>query len=384
MLPNPPLAIYVHFPWCVQKCPYCDFNSHALRPSGLAEPQYIAALERDLAWQARWVDGRSISSIFLGGGTPSLFSPATIGQVLKSIRNHFAVQIDVEITLEANPGTVERGRFAGYAAAGVNRVSLGAQSFASKSLKTLGRIHDAAETVQAAQEVRAAGITNFNIDLMYGLPQQTADAALYDIEQALALQPSHLSHYQLTLEPGTVFAANPPPLPDEDTIADMLERCRLRLQHAGYPQYEISAYAKKESRCLHNLNYWQFGDYLGIGAGAHGKLTSGDQVLRTVQPREPRRYLSSEPELLQLQPVAKSQLPFEFMLNALRLSDGFKSELFVSRTGIEWPAVASLIQSLTERGLMTCVADFYRPTEVGFQFLNQLLLDFLPEKTLSK
>ena len=272
VLETPPLALYVHFPWCVRKCPYCDFNSYTLHGE-LDEQRYVEALQRDLETQAPEADGREVSSIFFGGGTPSLFSPRAMALLLESARRHLKLAADLEVTLEANPGTIERGRFAEYRAAGINRVSLGAQSFDDARLAALGRIHSADETRRAAAELHAAGIDNFNIDLMYGLPGQDAGGALRDLEAALALGPGHLSHYQLTIEAGTVFAGRPPALPDDETTDQMLDACQGSLAQAGFSRYEISAYAAPGRRCRHNLNYWSFGDYLGLGAGAHGKLT---------------------------------------------------------------------------------------------------------------
>jgi oxygen-independent coproporphyrinogen-3 oxidase len=290
-LRNPPLALYVHFPWCVRKCPYCDFNSYTLNGE-LAQEPYLERLARDIEAQAPQVAGREIVSVFLGGGTPSLFSPDAIARVLRTAGRHLTLSTQVEVTLEANPGTIERGRFAAYRDAGVTRVSLGAQTFDAATLERLGRIHSPDETRRAAAELHAAGLTNFNLDLMYALPGQDLAGARADVAEALALAPAHLSHYQLTLEPGTVFAARPPALPDEDVAAAMLLACGEGLQAAGFAQYEVSAYARAGRQCQHNLNYWNFGDYLGVGAGAHGKLTFADrgQIVRTLQPREPRRY----------------------------------------------------------------------------------------------
>src|SRR5215207_479978 len=303
-LSTPSLALYVHFPWCIRKCPYCDFNSHTLRGE-LPQDRYIEALERDIEAQADHVRGRRLVSVFLGGGTPSLFDPAAIARVLAAARRNFAIAEALEVTLEANPGTIERGRFEEYAAAGVNRVSLGAQSFDARALQALGRIHSPGDTIRAAEELHAAEIPNFNLDLMYALPGQTVADALVDIEQALVLAPAHLSHYQLTVEPGTVFAASPPPLPGDDAAAAMLAECRDRLSAAGFVQYEVSAYARSEQQCRHNLNYWSFGDYLGVGAGAHGKITFAHTglIVRTTQLREPRRYLTADPRLLEHKPV---------------------------------------------------------------------------------
>ncbi len=381
MLDTPPLALYVHFPWCVRKCPYCDFNSYTLHGE-LEEQRYIEALQRDLAAQAPEAAGREVSSIFLGGGTPSLFSPDGIGRLLDSARGQLALALDLEVTLEANPGTIERGRFAEYRAAGVNRVSLGAQSFDDARLETLGRIHSAEETRRAAAELHAAGLGNFNIDLMYGLPGQDVGAARRDAEEALALRPAHLSHYQLTIEAGTVYAGRPPALPDDDASDAMLDACRERLESMGYAQYEVSAYAAAGRRCRHNLNYWSFGDYLGIGAGAHGKLTlpGAGQVVRTTQVREPRRYLSAAGRgTFTRTPVPARELPFEFMLNALRLLDGFEARNFTGRTGLSWQAVAATMTDLVAEGLIVAAGTCYRASPRGLRFLNDVLLRFVTE-----
>ena len=376
----PPLSLYVHFPWCVAKCPYCDFNSHALRDA-LPESQYLEALERDLAFQSVQVGTRSILSVFLGGGTPSLFSADAVARVLAAARRHLNIAADAEVTLEANPGTVERGRFAEYRAAGINRVSLGGQSFDARQLQALGRIHSPLETQRAAAELHACGLANFNIDLMYALPGQDVAAALSDIEQALALAPAHLSHYQLTIEAGTALAANPPALPSDDGAAQILEACQRRLSAAHFARYEISAYARAGFECRHNLNYWRFGDYLGVGAGAHGKISLGMDagIVRTVQWREPRRYMSAAPVAQSRCRVAARDLPFEFMLNALRLVEGFEIESFGARTGLPWGTVADKIARLVRRGLIETSDRRCRPTAQGLSFLNDALLAFLPE-----
>jgi len=387
----PPLALYVHFPWCVSKCPYCDFNSHAVQGE-LPAVRYLAALEADLEIQAPLVAGRPIVSVFFGGGTPSLFAPEAIARVLGAAHRRLAFAADAEITLEANPGTIERGRFAGYRAAGVNRVSLGAQSFDPATLKTLGRIHSPDETRAAAEELHAAGLDNFNLDLMYALPGQSVEAALADVDAALALAPAHLSHYQLTLEPGTLFAARPPALPDDDAAHAMLRACLERLDARGYARYEVSAYAREGRRCRHNLNYWQFGDYLGVGAGAHGKLTaaraadadadasvSALQVTRTTRLREPRRYMAAAGEAPAARVVADEELPFEFLMNALRLRDGFPRGLFSARTGLPWARIEPAIERLVARGLLEIDAAACRPTPRGLDFLNEVLVEFLPE-----
>ncbi len=379
-LTTPPLSLYVHMPWCVRKCPYCDFNSYTLRET-LPELQYVAALERDFEAQAQDARGRPIVSIFFGGGTPSLFPPDAIGRVLEAARRHLSVAPDCEITLEANPGTVERGRFTGYREAGVNRVSLGAQSFDARQLEALGRIHSPGETTRAAEELHAAGLPNFNLDLMYALPGQDVAAAARDMEQALALGPAHLSHYQLTLEPGTQFAANPPSLPGDDVAAEMLVACHERLANAGFSQYEVSAYSKAGHQCRHNLNYWTFGDYVGTGAGAHGKLTFADrgEIVRTTQQREPRRYLAGSPNAMARKRVAAADLPFEFMMNALRLVEGFSPLVFTERTGLDWASVQPKIGGLVARGLLVTDEGICKPTGLGLRFLNEMLVSLLPE-----
>ena len=376
----PPLALYVHFPWCVRKCPYCDFNSYTLHGE-LTEGAYVERLLRDLGAQAALVSGREVVSVFLGGGTPSLFSPSAIGRVLDAAHRHLRLAGDCEVTLEANPGTIERGRFAEYRAAGVTRVSLGAQSFDAQRLARLGRIHSPQETRVAAAELHAAGLTNFNLDLMYALPGQDVPGALHDVGEALALAPAHLSHYQLTLEPGTVFAADPPTLPDEDEAAAMLEACGERLAQAGLAQYEVSAYARPGRQCRHNLNYWTFGDYLGVGAGAHGKLTClpRGEIMRTVQPREPRRYLAAPDDSATRRVVARTELAFEFMLNALRLTAGFELTAFEECTGLGATELAAPAAPLIERGLLLRTPRGYRASSLGLRFLNDLLLEFLPE-----
>ena len=380
MLAHPPLSLYLHFPWCVRKCPYCDFNSYTLHGE-LAEDRYIDAIERDIESQAPDVSGREITSIFMGGGTPSLFSPNAIARVLDATRRYLVVAPDAEVTMEANPGTIERGKFAEYRAAGVNRVSLGAQSFNAQRLETLGRIHSPQETRRAAEELHTAGIENFNLDLMYALPGQDVTEALHDVEAAIALAPTHLSHYQLTLEAGTVFAAQPPQLPADDIAAEMLAACGERLAAAGFAQYEVSGYAQPGRQCRHNLNYWTFGDYLGVGAGAHGKLTfAPDTIVRTVQPREPRRYLAATPAAaLTRKNVPTADLPFEFMLNALRLVEGFEAATFVERTGVEWEEIAPKVDALIKRKLLIVQGTRLIPTVTGLRFLNDMLLSFLAE-----
>ena len=382
-LAAPPLSLYVHFPWCVRKCPYCDFNSYALHGE-LAEEAYVERLTRDLQAQGTQAGARTVRTVFFGGGTPSLLAPRAIERVLQAARRHLALAPDAEVTLEANPGTIERGAFGEYRAAGVTRVSLGAQSFDAGRLEALGRIHSPAETRRAAEELHAAGLANFNLDLMYALPGQNVAAALMDVDEALALAPAHVSHYQLTLEPGTVFAARPPRLPDEDAAAQMLAECAERLEGAGYAHYEVSAYARPGAQCRHNLNYWSFGDYLGVGAGAHGKLTDAErgEVVRTTQPREPRRYLAAGAAELTRRVIPPRELPFEFMLNALRLCAGFTLQAFSERTGLPAQAIAAPLQAALQRGLLLGTDAGYRPSELGLRFLNEALLLFMAEKVL--
>ena len=379
-LSTPPLSLYVHFPWCVRKCPYCDFNSYTLHGE-LDQRRYVEALERDLEAQAAGLGAREVVSIFFGGGTPSLFSPDSIGRVLAAARRHLKLAPDAEVTMEANPGAIERGKFGEYRAAGLTRVSLGAQSFDSERLKVLGRIHSPDETRRAAGELHAAGLSNFNLDLMYALPGQDVEGAVRDVEEALALTPAHLSHYQLTIEAGTVFAGQPPPLPEDDVADDMLAECSSRMASAGFERYEVSAYARSGRQCRHNLNYWSFGDYLGVGAGAHGKVTfpENGSIVRTLQLREPRRYLASVPAVVSRNPVPDRELPFEFMLNALRLVEGFDEVLFIERTGLDWGAVAAKAQSLVTRDLLERTGARWRPTPQGLRFLNELLLIFVSE-----
>jgi oxygen-independent coproporphyrinogen-3 oxidase len=381
----PPLSLYLHFPWCVRKCPYCDFNSYTLHGE-LGEGQYLDALERDLDVQAREVAGREVISLFMGGGTPSLFSPVGIGRAIEIARRHLLLATDVEVTMEANPGTIERKRFQDYRAAGVNRVSLGAQSFDSAQLAALGRIHSSDETRRAANELHEAGLSNFNLDLMYALPGQDVAGAIRDVEEALRLDPAHVSHYQLTIEAGTVFAGKPPQLPEDDVAAEMLAACRDRLAESGFRQYEISAYARAGRQCRHNLNYWQFGDYVGIGAGAHGKITypgaashGALTIVRTQQTREPRRYLADPVGHLVRKPIEPRELPFEFMLNALRLVDGFEVGWFRERTDLEWSQIASVVSQLQARGLLIREGGVCRASPLGLRFLNDLLLSFLAE-----
>ena len=375
----PPLALYVHLPWCVRKCPYCDFNSHAM-PQNMPQREYIEALIEDLDHDLTKVRDRTLISIFFGGGTPSLFSPEEIGLLLEAVRARFVVSDELEVTLEANPGTIEHGRFAGYREAGVTRVSLGVQSFNEQQLKTLGRIHGAGDVHRAVDELRRAGLDNFNLDLMYGLPQQSIEEALQDLRSAIELQPAHISHYQLTLEPGTVFYHRPPPLPDDDASWQMQIESQALLDRFGYSQYEISAYAQAGRQCRHNLNYWQFGDYLGIGAGAHGKLTVQDGIQRTARCKQPREYLSraGADRIVEHRGLSGTELPFEFMLNALRLRGGVPASLFQARTGLALDVMESQLTAARAKGLLADTPERLAATELGLQFLNDLQAIFLP------
>ena len=379
-----PLSLYVHVPWCVQKCPYCDFNSHGLR-GGLPEADYVAALIADLEAALPLVWGRRVVSVFFGGGTPSLLSGEAVDTLLAAIRARLPLVYGAEITLEANPGTAESGKFAAFRAAGVNRLSLGIQSFNPAHLKALGRIHDAQEACRAI-ELAARHFDSFNLDLMYGLPQQTMTQALADLEQALTFAPSHLSCYQLTLEPNTAFAAAPPALPDPDRCADMQEAIEARLADAGYTHYETSAFAQPGKQCRHNRNYWTFGDYLGIGAGAHSKLTvptpDGRRILRQMRWKLPKQYLAQVAAGRPVQDefdVAAEELPFEFMMNALRLNQGFETTLFAERTGLPLEGIENTLRQAEQDGLIERTPGCIAPTRHGQRFLNRLLERFLAD-----
>ncbi|MBV8465411.1 MAG: oxygen-independent coproporphyrinogen III oxidase-like protein [Burkholderiales bacterium] len=375
----PPLSLYIHFPWCVRKCPYCDFNSHEAK-TGFDEAGYIQALLTDLEHSLPLIWGRPVHTIFMGGGTPSLFSPEAMDTLLAGIRARVKLLPDAEITLEANPGTVEADKFAGYRAAGINRLSIGIQSFNPAHLKAIGRIHDADEAKRAATLARDTFDT-FNLDLMFALPGQTVEEALADVETALSFAPTHLSCYHLTLEPNTYFYRYPPALPDDDTAAEMQERIAKRLADAGFTHYETSAYAKPGHAAEHNLNYWRFGDYLGIGAGAHGKLSFHDRIIRQQKYKQPAAYLKAiaAGNANQLdEPIAHSDLGFEFMLNALRLAEGFEVTLFSERTGLPLNVIEMPLHEAERLGLIE--RDFRRiaPSERGRRYQNQLLQLFLP------
>ncbi len=378
----PPLSLYIHLPWCVKKCPYCDFNSHA-SPDAIPAKEYITALIADLEQDLPLVWGRPVHSVFFGGGTPSLFNAEQIGGILGAVRGRLNLVPGAEITLEANPGTIEHDSFAAYREAGINRVSLGVQSFSAAALRRLGRIHGPQEVHQAIASLHDAGLENFNLDLMYGLPQQTTAEAITDIDAALQHGPRHLSHYQLTLEPNTAFFAQPPALPAEDACWRMQEACAERLTAHGFEQYEISAWALPGERCAHNLNYWRFGDYLGIGAGAHGKVTLPAQaaIMRLSKKRHPKAYLqatmggdfrSTE------HPVAAAELAFEFFLNQLRLRDGVRIADFEPRTGLGWSEVEKPVSLACAKGLLEERSGHLLPTELGWRFVNETQALFLP------
>ncbi len=377
----PPLALYVHLPWCVKKCPYCDFNSHTA-PDDMPRRRYIEALKMDIGREALRAGDRPLISVFLGGGTPSLFAPDEIAQLLDAVQSAFSLVNGVEITLEANPGTVECGDPAGFREAGINRLSIGAQSFSDASLAALGRIHTAADIAVAVDRSRSAGIDNINLDVMYALPGQNVAGALADLKAAVALEPEHISWYQLTLEPNTVFHSRPPPgLPDNDASFEIQGAGQALLGESGFEQYEISAYARARRCCIHNLNYWQFGDYLAVGAGAHGKLTVGDLVYRYVKPRNPYRYMRDmEAGVPEPAPVALSEPErlFEFLLNALRLTGGFDPRLFAARTNLPTAYLAERLRPVEAKGLIERDTVGWRPTELGTRFLNDLQAEFLP------
>ena len=375
----PPLSLYVHIPWCVKKCPYCDFNSHEVREA-FPEDAYVEALLADLERALPQVWGRKVMTVFIGGGTPSLFSAASIDRLLAGIRARLPLLAGAEVTLEANPGTFEREKFAGFFGAGVNRLSLGIQSFDTKHLQALGRIHDADEARRAAESALMI-FGNVNLDLMFALPRQTLDECEADVRAAVAFGAPHLSFYQLTLEPNTQFFRDPPPVPDDDLAADMQELVEARLASAGYRRYEVSAYAKPARSCAHNLNYWQFGDYLGIGAGAHSKLSFADRVVREVRWKQPRQYLdqiaAGEP-LMERREVGRNEMGFEFMLNALRLTEGVPSATFAERTGYPLAIVADALAEGVTQGLVVADPTRIAATTLGQRFLNRTIGLFLP------
>jgi putative oxygen-independent coproporphyrinogen III oxidase len=376
----PPLSLYVHIPWCVGKCPYCDFNSYRA-PGAIDERAYVDALLRDLDQDMPRVWGRRILSIFLGGGTPSLFSPDSMDTLLSGIRARLPFDADSEVTLEANPGSADVARFTGFREAGVNRLSIGIQSFDPENLRRLGRIHGREEALHALDAARRAGFGNVNLDLMFGLPQQTPEQALADVQLATDLAPEHLSLYQLTIEPNTVFSAHPPALPDEDIVWEMQQRLQALIAQAGYRQYEVSAYAQAGTRCRHNLNYWQFGDYLGIGAGAHAKISDAHGITRVSKLKQPNAYISNAGTpagISGTQRLSQDDVIIEFMMNALRLTDGFPAQLFQERTGLPLALVTPVLKSAASKGLLSYEGQTIRATETGGRFLNDVLCLFLP------
>ena len=374
----PPLSLYVHLPWCIKKCPYCDFNSHEVAAE-MPEQRYIDALVADLESSLPLIWGRTVHSIFIGGGTPSLFSPQAIDRLLGDIRARLRLAPDCEITLEANPGTFEKDRFRAFRSAGVTRLSVGVQSFDDRHLKVLGRVHDRAQAIAAVEEA-AQAFDTFNLDIMYALPGQTIDNLEQDMRQALSLAPPHISIYHLTIEPNTYFAKFPPVIPEEDMAYAMLDKITEMTEAAGLQRYEVSAYAGSGHRCFHNLNYWQFGDYLGIGAGAHSKLSFAHRVVRQVRFREPKLYMEKAlagDAITQDTEVSRADLPFEFMLNALRLKGGFKLQDFVEKTGLPFTAIEQGLLDAERKGLIERDLVRVKPTERGFDFLNDLQALFL-------
>ena len=378
-----PLSVYLHIPWCVRKCPYCDFNSHEAR-GPVPERAYVDALLADLEQDLPRVWGRRIDSVFFGGGTPSLLSAEALERLLSGLRARLPLRPDLEITLEANPGTVERGRFAEFRAAGINRLSVGVQSFRDDQLRRLGRIHDRRDAIAAAEAAHHVGLDNFNLDLMFGLPEQTVEQASADIADALALQPAHLSYYQLTIEPNTAFYRAPPPLPDDEITDAIQQRAQDELARHGFQRYEVSAYARDGRRCRHNLNYWEFGDYLGIGAGAHGKLSdpAAGQIRRLWKLKHPRDYLKHAGAPAGIggdEPIRPADLPVEFLMNALRLVEGAPIEGFEQRTGLSPAVLEPALSEARAQGWLEPDLQRLRPTPRGLQFLNHVLQAFMPD-----
>lgn len=380
----PPLSIYVHIPWCVRKCPYCDFNSHAAEKDDIPEADFLARIEQDIVQDAPLAQGRKIHSIFFGGGTPSLLSAAGISQIIKLLASHIGIQANAEITLEANPGTFEAEKFAGFLAGGVNRLSIGVQSFADEFLQTLGRIHSGANAIAAIEQAKAVGFKNFNIDLMHGLPKQSEQQALADLKQAVALGPTHISWYQLTIEQNTEFYRSPPVLPEDDTLWDIQQAGQLFLAEQGFEQYEVSAYAKDKKYSQHNLNYWRYGDYLGIGPGAHGKVTthtaSGIEICRIRKTRLPKDYLNTERPLVRLEEsIELVDRPFDYFINLLRLREPVHLGHFQALTGLAVSDIEQPLQQIEKQGWIKRNGDQFHTTESGFLYLNDLLSIWLPD-----
>ncbi|CAH9053493.1 Heme chaperone HemW [Pseudoalteromonas holothuriae] len=375
----PPLSLYIHVPWCIQKCPYCDFNSHSLKGK-VPEQEYVQHLLADFKADLHLVQNRKLHSIFIGGGTPSLLSADAYQYLLGEINNLVEFEQDIEITLEANPGTVETDRFKHYVEAGINRISIGVQSLQSDKLKALGRIHGEQEALNAANEAKKAGLNSFNMDLMHGLPNQTLPDALSDLQRVIDLQPPHISWYQLTIEPNTQFASKPPVLPEDETLWDIQEQGQALLAQAGYQQYEISGYAKTGYQCKHNLNYWQFGDYLGIGCGAHGKITQPglNEIVRTVKIKHPRGYMDlTKPYLFDSWQVEHKDRPFEFFMNCLRLQQPCNKQEFIDFTGLSLALIESKLNSAQSKGLLLDQGDSWLVTNKGHRYLNDLLQSFV-------
>lgn len=373
----PPLSLYIHIPWCVQKCPYCDFNSHGQK-NDLPESSYVQHLLDDLKQELIYVQDRPLSSIFIGGGTPSLFSEHAIATLLTGVEKLIPFANDIEITLEANPGTVEATRFAGYREAGVNRISIGVQSMQNDKLVELGRIHDKDEAIKAAKIAASVGLKSFNLDLMHGLPGQSLDDALSDLQRVIALNPPHISWYQLTIEPNTQFASKPPTLPHDEILWDIQEQGHKMLSDAGYQQYEISGYSKPDHQCQHNLNYWRFGDYLGIGCGAHAKVTYQDKVLRRVKVKHPKGYMDlTRPYLYEQWQVENDEFPFEFFMNRFRLHEACPIDSFNQLTGLELTSINAHIDKAKQQGLIVETNNTWQVTEHGRRYLNDLLQLFV-------
>lgn len=377
----PPLALYIHFPWCVKKCPYCDFNSHALK-GNIPQTEYIDALLRNFQYWLPYLHDREIISIFMGGGTPSLFDAPSLGQLLTGLKQYCTFSPDIEITIEANPGTVEHAPFAAYREIGINRLSLGVQSFNSKHLHILGRIHDPFAALEAIHQAKAAGFDNFNIDLMFGLPEQSLEQGIADLTLAIEQNPSHLSWYELTLEPNTYFARFPPALPCTDLIYELQQAGQQLLSQQGFQQYEVSAFTK-EQPCRHNTNYWEFGDYLAIGAGAHAKVTSPEgEIWRMSHWRHPKKYLDLTAGFIETQTrIPQEELPFEYMLNTLRLKQGTPVHFFQQRTGIPLAKIQPMILQAQQRGWLELSDQYLATTPLGYQFLNDVIGLFLSEDT---
>lgn len=380
-----PLSLYIHLPWCVRKCPYCDFNSHTA-PEKLAEKEYVSALAADLEQDLQQVQDRSISSIFIGGGTPSLFSAESIDNLLTQIHTLIDIDPNAEVTLEANPGAVEQGKFSEFKSIGINRLSIGVQSFSDDHLERLGRIHNRNDAIKAVESAHDAGFDNFNLDLMYGLPTQTLDNAVSDINIAIDLEPTHISHYQLTIEPNTIFHHSPPALPDDDVLCQMMTACQSQLHNREYAHYETSAYARNKFECHHNQNYWTFGDYLGIGAGAHAKITDTNmhKVTRTCKLKNPSDFIehaSTSKRIDHTKILTSSELPLEFMMNALRLVRGFNASLFHERTGLSLSDIQTSLCRAVELKLLDVNDEMIIPTDKGQRFLNDLLQLFMSGKS---